>query len=426
MASLALTLNTAEQTLINTQTELATSSNNISNANTPGYARQTAVQVENPEIPTTYGWAGAGASIQTISQTRDDFLEQQLMSATTSDSQYASLSTQQTTIQAAASDSGSNGISQALGNFFDSWSTLAQNPTGTSQQTTVYESAQNLANAVQSTYSQLNQISTQLPGQITDTVNQANTLINQISQLNTDILTSSSLGKPNNLIDQRYQDMDNLSKLIPVSFSTNADGSVNVSTTESGSTVSLVSGTATPVNIASSSGITGGQLGGLLQAQTNLNGYMTKFDNFAQTLATQVNSAFGSTIFSGSTASSITAGSGYLSGLSADALGVISQNMADLQDSASITFPDGSTSSLQGYLGNIQQAIGSDTQSAANNQSYYDALKSNLSSQQQSVSGISIDEEMVNVINFQQIYQAAAKVVQTTDTLMNTTINMVQ
>ena len=100
--------------------------------------------------------------------------------------------------------------------------------------------------------------------------------------------------------------------------------------------------------------------------------------------------------------------------------------MADLQDSASITFPDGSTSSLQGYLGNIQQAIGSDTQSAANNQSYYDALKSNLSSQQQSVSGISIDEEMVNVINFQQIYQAAAKVVQTTDTLMNTTINMVQ
>ena len=73
MAGLALTLNIAEQSLLNSQTELATSSNNISNANTPGYAVETAEQKENPATWTTSGWMGAGASITTVTQARDNF-----------------------------------------------------------------------------------------------------------------------------------------------------------------------------------------------------------------------------------------------------------------------------------------------------------------------------------------------------------------
>ncbi|MDR3570023.1 MAG: flagellar hook-associated protein FlgK [Syntrophobacteraceae bacterium] len=425
MASLAVTLNTAEQTLMNTQTELATSSNNISNASTAGYARQTAVQTENRQVLTTNGWMGSGASISTISQARDDYLEQQFMNATSSDSQYTTQTSQLTTIQTAAMDSGNSGISQALGNFFDSWSTLAQNPTAPAEQTAVYSAAQNLATSIQSTYGQLSNVNDQITSQVTNTVNQANTLLNQIAQLNQNIQASNATAQPNALLDQRYQSMDNLAKLIPVSFTTNSDGTVDVNTTENSSTVNLVSGRTVVGTVASDSGITGGQLGGLLQAQTNLSGYMSSFDDFAGTIAGQVNSVSGLNVFSGSNSSSIAANSGFLSGLTSDQLSSVTQSMANLQDSA-VSFSDGTTGTPQQYLSNIQQTIGQDVQGANNNQTYYDALKSQLQTQQQSVSGVSVDEEMVNVIQYQQIYQAAAKVVQTVSNLMSTVINMVQ
>ena len=203
MAGLTVSLYTAGQTLQNTQLEIQTASNNISNASTTGYATETAVQTDNPTIHTTSGWLGTGASISQITQARDQFLEQQLMNANSGDSQYTSLSTELTAIQSACSDSGNDGISQALGNFFTSWNTLAQDPTGLSEQTAVYSAAKNLAGAIQSTYNQLNQIANQMPGQIQDTVNQANTLINQIAQLNTAIVQSPTpTCQPNDLIDQ--------------------------------------------------------------------------------------------------------------------------------------------------------------------------------------------------------------------------------
>ena len=117
MAGLALMLNTAEQTLRNTQTELATSSNNISNANTPGYAVEKAVQTQDPSIQATGGWIGTGASIAGITQARDTYIEQELMNATSSDGQYTTLAAQLGTIESAASDTGSDGISSP-GKFF--------------------------------------------------------------------------------------------------------------------------------------------------------------------------------------------------------------------------------------------------------------------------------------------------------------------
>ncbi len=437
MAGLSVTLNIASQTLQNTQTEIQTSSNNISNASTTGYATETAVQTDNPSILTASGWLGTGASVTQITQARDQFLEQQLMNSMSSDSQYKSLSTELTSIQSACSDSGDDGISQALGSFFDSWNTLAQNPTGLSEQSGVYSAAQDLAGAVQSTYNQLNQIATQMPGQIQDTVDQANTLINQIAQLNTSIAKSQTpTCQPNDLIDARYQAMDSLAKLIPVSFSQDpVTGMVNVTTTETTTNgsgpLTVVSGaTASPITTPST--ITGGQLGGLLQAQTNLSGYIGQLNDFATTLMGQVNTISegnppnaACAVFSGADASSITASSTFLSGQTSTGLSSCAQAMAALQDNP-ITFSDGTSATPEEYLSNIQQTVGNDVQQAGNNQSFYDTLQSQLQTQQESVSGVSLDQEMINVIQDQQVYEAAAKVVETVSTLMTSVINMVQ
>ncbi len=435
MAGLSVSLNTALQTLMNTQTEIQVASNNISNATTPGYAVETAVQTETAPVQTGSCWLGTGATITQITSARDQFLEQQLMNAMSSNSQYTSLSGELTSIQSASADSGSNGISQALGNFFDSWSTLAQNPTGLTGQTAVYSAAQNLAGAVQSTYNQLNQIATQIPGQITDTVNQANALIDQIAQLNTAIAQSTTpTSQANELSDQRYQAMDSLAKLIPVSFSQNAStGMVTVTTTDaSGSTTVVSGGTATPLTTPST--ITGGQLGGLLTAQTKLSGYMGQLNTFANTLMTQVNNisevSEGSpanpalAVFSGAGASGMTASTTFLNGPTAAQLSSSAQAISELQDNSQISFA-GTTATPEQYLSDIQQTVGDDVQQANNNQSFYNSLQTQLQTQEQSVSGVSTDQEMINVIQDQQIYEEAAKVIETVSTLMSTITSMV-
>ncbi|MGO8942935.1 MAG: flagellar hook-associated protein FlgK [Syntrophobacteraceae bacterium] len=433
MAGLSVTLNTALQTLMNTQTEIQVASNNISNATTPGYAVETAVQTETAPSLTGAVWLGNGATITQVTQARDTFLEQQLMNVMSDNSQYTSLSGELTSIQSACADSGSDGISQALGNFFSSWSTLAQDPTGLSGQTGVYSAAQNLASAVQSTYNQLNQIATQIPGQITDTVNQANTLIQQIAQLNTAIAQSSTpTNQANELIDQRYQAMDSLAQLIPVSFSQDgATGMVTVNTTDADGSLTVVSGaTATPITTSTS--ITGGQLGGLLTAQTNLSGYISQLNTFANTLMTQVNNiselSQGSpanpalAVFTGVGASGMTASTTFLNGPTAAELSSSAQAIADLQDSQ-ISF-SGTQATPEQYLSNIQQNVGDDVQQANNNQSFYNSLQTQLQTQEESVSGVSTDQEMINVIQDQQIYEEAARVVDTVSTLMSTIISM--
>jgi flagellar hook-associated protein 1 FlgK len=433
MAGLSVTLNTALQTLQNTQTEIQVASNNISNATTPGYAEEVADQTESAAVQTGSYWIGTGATITQITQARDQFLEQQLMNAMSDNSQYTSLSGELTSIQSACADSGSDGISQALGNFFSSWSTLAQNPTGLTGQTAVYSAAQNLASAVQSTYNQLNQIATQIPGQITDTVNQANTLIDQIAQLNAAIAQSSTpTDQANELIDQRYQAMDSLAQLIPVSFSQDgATGMVNVSTTETGGQVAVVVGGNTfPVSEFVT--YTGGQLGGLQTAQTNLSGYISQLNTFANTLMTQVNNisevSQGSpanpalAVFTGAGASGMTASTTFLNGPTAAELSSSAQAISELQDSQ-ISF-DGTPATPEQYLSNIQQNVGNDVQQANNNQSFYNSIQTQLQTQEQSVSGVSTDQEMINVIQDQQIYEEAARVVDTVSTLMSTITSM--
>jgi flagellar hook-associated protein 1 FlgK len=432
MAGLSVTLNTALQTLQNTQVEIQVASNNISNASTPGYADETALQTESPAVLTGLAWLGNGATISQITSARDQFLEQQLMNAMSDDSQYTSLSTELTSIQSACSDSGDNGISQALGNFFDSWSTLAQNPTGLSEQTGVYSAAQGLASAVKSTYNQLNQIATQIPGQIQNTVSQANTLIDQIAQLNTAIEKSSTpTCQANELSDERYQAMDSLAQLIPVSFSQDpTTGMVNVNTTETGGQVAAVwGGMAFPISAATF--FTGGQLGGLQTAQGNLGNYMNQLNTFTTALMSQVNKISEGNppnaalaVFTGAGASSITASTTFLNGPTAAYLSSCAQAIGDLQDNQ-VSFSDGTTTTLEQYLSNIQQNVGDDVQQANNNQSFYDSLQTQLQTQQESVSGVSTDQEMINVIQDQQVYEEAAKVVETVSSLMSDVISMV-
>jgi len=216
-----------------------------------------------------------------------------------------------------------------------------------------------------------------------------------------------------------------------VSFSQDpTTGMVDVNTSESTGSPAVVSG-GEAFPISADSFFTGGQLGGLQTAQGNLESYMNQLNTFTDGLMSQVNSItegdppnVALAVFTGSGASSIAASTTFLNGQTSDALSSWAQALGDLQDTQ-VSFSDGTTATLEQYLGNIQQNVGDDVQQANNNQNFYDALQTQLQTQQESVSGVSTDQEMINVIQDQQIYEEAAKVVETVSDLMSAVMSMI-
>jgi flagellar hook-associated protein 1 len=430
MAGLTMTLETSKQTLLNTQLQIQTASHNISNAQNKGYARQKALVESNAAVYTPSGWLGTGATCTQIVETRDQFVEQQLRNAISDESQYTNLTTELSSVQTAFNDNGTTGISLALGAFWDSWDQLIQDPGSLSNQTDVYQAAQSLATAIQSTSERLNTIATdEIPGKLQDTVDTANTLIDKIAELNTAIANNESTGyQANDLRDARYQALSDLTALIPVKYSEDPSGVVTITTTDANGPKEIVSG-GTATHITTDDTITGGQFGGLTTALSDLNGYIGRLDDFASSLITEVNTVHnqngGPDVFAGSDAATITASTDFLSGQASADENTRASDMSSLQDST-ITFADGKQSTFSQYLSDIQNQVGTASQQAQTSESFNKALHTQLDKQQQSVSGVSIDEETVDLLQFQQVYQAAAKVIDITAQLLTTVINLVK
>jgi flagellar hook-associated protein FlgK len=96
--------------------------------------------------------------------------------------------------------------------------------------------------------------------------------------------------------------------------------------------------------------------------------------------------------------------------------------IAKMQDE-SIAGLDGA--SFGEFLSNSQHKVGSRQNEAQSKAEFFGSLVSELETQQQSVSGVSLDEEMVEVLKNQQVYQAAAKIIQQTSALLQGVIEMV-
>ena len=427
MAGLTVTLEIAKNTLLNTQAQIQTASNNISNAGSKTYARQKATIVDNPSTQAGCGWLGNGANVSSITQERDRFVEQRLFSAL-SDQSGDSTQVSQLDIASGVLGDADTGLSSALGAFWDSWDTLTQDTTGLSEQTAVYQSATELASKIKDAYSQLDQIATKdLPDQINGTIDRANALIGQIAHANQEIMKNEYNGNTaNDLRDARYADMKELSGLIPIKFSEGENGSYTVTTTDtSGQTTTLVD-----ENVASSLPYTfaasGGKLGGLLDSKTKIEGYRDSLDTFASALIGQVNSLHsqngGTSVFSGSGAADIGTVSGFLSGRSASDESGPATQIAALRNTTA-DFSDGTSCRFYEYLSGLQSQIGTDARAAQNSSDFNQALVDQLDTQQQSISGTSTDEETVNIIQYQAVYQAASKLVQIVSDLLTNLIN---
>ena len=291
------------------QNAINVTSNNVANASTPGYDRETVNLTE--AIPQSNGTAtvGAGVVVAGISRAYSQAAANQLNASQSSLGQLNALQNYSTQIDNLFGTT-VGGLSTTLQSFYSAFSDVANDPTSTASRQALLGQAQNVANSFQNASGDLNSLNTDVNSRITADVQQINSIASAISTLNQQIVVATAQGgnqPPNELLDQRDQLVSNLSQLVGVSTTADADGSLNVFVGNGqplvlqGQTTPLTTVqnqfNASQLEIGTSQGsqissdITSGDLGGLLAARTQvINPALNQLGQIATALSQTVNS----------------------------------------------------------------------------------------------------------------------------------------
>ena len=210
------------------RTALNVVSNNIANANTPGYSRERIdLQAQNG-VTTTIGSIGTGVNIQGVQRITDSYAQAQLVGASSSYNRINTLQAYSSQLDSLLSDSNS-GLSGPLQSFFADLNSLGSNPSSTAVRQTLLTDAGSLSSAFNGLQQQFDSMSQQLDSSVSGAVGQVNGYATQLAQLNLQISQASAQGQtPNALLDQRDQLLQNIAANVGISTIPNADGSVNV------------------------------------------------------------------------------------------------------------------------------------------------------------------------------------------------------
>jgi flagellar hook-associated protein 1 FlgK len=287
-------LGTSISGLLAFQRALSVTSNNVSNAATPGYSVENVVLAEQFGTGTTSGYFGNGVNVATVARAYDETLAAQVRSSNANYQSFNTLSTQAASIDNMLSSS-TTGLTSSLQSFVNALQNVGNAPTSTAQRQVLISQAQSLTQQLKSYQSQLDTQSNDLESQISSTVGNINSLAKNIAQLNAQIAAaegtgSSSGSTPNQLMDQRDQLVDQLSQYVSVSAVTESSGQMDVyigsgqalvlasSAQQLAATpnpndsselnIGLVAGNGTSSDVTSE--ITGGSLGGLLATRSQV------------------------------------------------------------------------------------------------------------------------------------------------------------
>jgi flagellar hook-associated protein 1 len=283
-------LSTSVSGLLAFQQALDVTSNNIANADTPGYDVETTNFTEQPGQSSGSGYIGGGVNVSSITRAYDEFLAQQVNATQSSYSSSNTLATQSAQVDNLLSAS-STGLTSTLQSFVNALQTVATTPTSTAARQALLSSGQALAQQIQTYDSQLSQYSSQLETQVSGDVNEINTLSSGIAALNQQIAAGSANGQtPNQLLDQRDQLINQLSQYVAVQTASQGNNEVNVyigtgqalvtgGVAQALSTIpnaydpskldiGITSGSGSTADITSE--VSGGSLGGLLSARSQV------------------------------------------------------------------------------------------------------------------------------------------------------------
>jgi flagellar hook-associated protein 1 FlgK len=210
------------------QSALQTIGQNIANANTPGYSRQSVVLTTPPGQFTGAGFFGKGVSVDTVVRAHNDFLTSQAASSKSTASLDQTRSDSLTQLQKVF-PTGDAGIGSAASTFFNDLINVANSPADPSARQVTLSGASQLASRFSAAGQQLVDMQSGVVSDLKADVSQVNQLSQQIAQANAAIAAAAGTGQtPNDLLDQRDQLISKLSAFVQVTTLPATDGTLGV------------------------------------------------------------------------------------------------------------------------------------------------------------------------------------------------------
>jgi flagellar hook-associated protein 1 FlgK len=428
-------LQTTLRGLLAQQRAIDVTSHNVANANTEGYSRQEAVLAPTAAfdirtgalIGGAGGQLGSGVDVQAYRRIRDGFLDLQYRAQAMNQGAWETTSDVLGQVESGLNEPGDDGINAQLGKFWSAWGDVANAPESIATRQALVSQAQVLAGQINDLDSHISTIASQATAEYVSLTGPTGTVqqdANEINQLNAAIKQAvDGGGSPNDLMDRRDQLLDDLSKLAQVSVTDNGDGTIDVQFGDAASPLVSSTGVNWPQTLTNP----GGKLGSIIDLTKpggTLDGYRTTLNAFAKQLADSVNAlhnpgGIGTNFFTytpGSAAATIavnvTASTVVASTTSNPGANDVALAIAALRGGGADT----------SYQALVSQ-IGSEVRDALRQTDSARALTTAVDDRRQSTSGVSMDEEMTNLVRFQRAYQASARAMSSVDEMLDTLIN---
>lgn len=444
-----ISLYTAFSGLTAAQAGINTTSHNIANAATPGFTRQRIDLSSRMPYHQRFGITGQGVDVEQISRVRVAGLDTQVRTSASAQGRLDVLSNLLAGTEALMGEP-NEGITAGMGGLWAAFDELSLDPPNSAARRNIISALEavttNIRNVAQKWELEAHSASNLLD----DYVGETNSMLHEVAELNRLILsTSQDSGLPNDLLDQRDVLLDELANIAGVTVTTMDNGAARVSLDG----LSLVSDTmVSPLtydhgthSITHSSGAevaVGGELAGFQSyLQNELPGFQGQLNTFVADLATALNGqhALGFTpdgtpggalltFIAGSEARSLTvavsdasqlaaAGSGApvadYDGINVEALSALRHALA----------AEGGTANLDDSIRSLVSHVGELTAAATYGAESQNAMTAAAENARMQTHGVSIDEEMVNLITYQRAYEAAARVMTAVDESLDTLIN---
>ena len=423
-------LNTSLRGLLAEQRALDVTSHNIANANTVGYSRQEAVtQASDALAVPPAGLLGTGVDVVAYRRIRDGFLDLQYRAQNMQTGYGTARTDSLEQAEMRLAEPGDNGIAARLNSFWSSWSDLANAPESGAARGALIEDARTLVssiNALDDGFETVQAQAAQELALLTGNGGELEGIARELASLNGAIRDSQNVGaQPNDLLDRRDLLLDRLSSLAQVSVTDDGAGSIRV--TLGGAATPLVDGTT--VNWPAPAMPTpGGKIGALMDIGSptgTIAAYRADLASFAQALTTQVNAIYGpaagTSFFAYDTAGSTLSLHPAVTALSLKAGTGTAPGANDV--AIALSELRGRPGSPDDAYATLVTRIGTEVADARRTTVNATALRDSIEDRRQSTAGVSLDEEMTNLIRFQRGYQAAARAMTTTDSLLDTLIN---
>lgn len=445
-------------------------STNLQNVNTPGYSRQRADLESVQGAPFQGISIGGGVGLRSVQQLRDVFVERQLPDAR-SEHHIAQGRSDGLASLALQEPSSPDAVAARMTSFFGALRALSANPNDTSVRHAVLAESQRLAQSIRRDAQTLNDASVAIDTRIADELPRINQLAASVVRLNQAIRDAGANGTPHELLDQRRRAVDELGDLVGVVPLVNEAGDVTLSVPGGMSLVSAagsasLSALPDPANngrvsivlrradgqgtVNLSGNDLGGEVRGLMDARDlDISRAAAGLDALAFEFAGAVNAVHqGGFAPDGQTGRSLfvvnatAPGSALAFALDPD----VANNPARLQAASALDVATGRPAAGDGRnalaLLDVERAalpggatpvttaatlvsdLGSAQQNAAGEAAATGLRLDRLNQLRENTSGVSVDEEMVELMRSQRAFEAVSKVIKIADDMLGTLLNL--